>query len=67
MTEPHSKFLCPSCNRPLRSGVEIRQGGHSEHVVWCGVGPCQPSKLGNGATGKTEKEAYEKLVKMFEE
>lgn len=59
-------LLCPCCGRPLSTRFELRQGGLSVCVVWCGYGPCESMAANEGAEGKTFDEAIENLDKALE-
>jgi hypothetical protein len=36
------------------------------YIAWCAFGPCESNKANDGATGKTELEAQQNLIKLLE-
>ncbi len=54
---------CPCCHTPLKTGFEMKD---NHFVAWCANGKCASYKANDGATGKTEEQAQQNLIKLLE-
>ena len=58
-----SKYACPVCGAAL----SVQGTAAGAVIVFCGHGPCQSKASNNGAIGRTERQAFEKLARLVDQ
>jgi hypothetical protein len=54
-------YTCPSCDHKLVHGVNIKSGGHAEHIVFCINAECHSEAAKRGGRGEDVDLAFKSL------